>query len=402
MPKKFFIFLIIFLLVFGFLIFNPRKIEIIEAQGPIAAMKTKVDGYFYVPILNPQSLKVDRLFDNPDLEGDQGGSSGEYSIVPDGKVDTIGDLRLVSKHFGENEGDPNWEYMADVVPDRKVDMIGDERLVSKNFGKSGTYIFDLAGVTVEFDTGNICNLNGNNTCNIPSGAKEFWVKKNGAPIGAYILFYAGPAPFCNDTDGGENKLVKGTCTDATGSYTDACIDATHIEEYTCNPAGNACVGVVDTGCPADHPNCVDGVCVLVAAKTCAQLGGTCCPSGQTCIAGKISGASDCSECCSDVANCQSGGEGGESGGSSFFNIINPLACNTIPECIEKIISFILWIGTAIFPIIIIIAGFLFLTSGGDPEKVRTAKRTIFWAVIGLVIVLLARGIISVIKSVIAK
>jgi hypothetical protein len=81
-------------------------------------------------------------------------------------------------------------------------------------------------------------------------------------------------------------------------------------------------------------------------------------------------------------------------------LINPLACNTIPECIEKIISFILWIGTAIFPIIIIIGGFLFLISGGDPEKVRTAKRMIFWAVIGLAIVLLARGIISVIKTVI--
>jgi hypothetical protein len=81
-------------------------------------------------------------------------------------------------------------------------------------------------------------------------------------------------------------------------------------------------------------------------------------------------------------------------------LINPLACATFSECIEKIISFILWIGTAIFPIVIIIGGFLFLISGGDPEKVRTAKRMIFWAVIGLAIVLLARGIISLIKSVI--
>jgi hypothetical protein len=81
-------------------------------------------------------------------------------------------------------------------------------------------------------------------------------------------------------------------------------------------------------------------------------------------------------------------------------LINPLACNTIPECIEKIISFILWVAGAIFPIIIIIGGFLFLISGGDPEKVRTAKRMIFWAVIGLVIVLFAKGIISLIKTVI--
>jgi len=77
-----------------------------------------------------------------------------------------------------------------------------------------------------------------------------------------------------------------------------------------------------------------------------------------------------------------------------------LACDSIPECIEKIISFIFWIAVGIVPIIIIIAGFLFLTSGGDPEKTRTAKRIIFWAVIGLAIILFAKGIISLIKSVI--
>jgi len=81
-------------------------------------------------------------------------------------------------------------------------------------------------------------------------------------------------------------------------------------------------------------------------------------------------------------------------------LINPLACNTIPGCIEKIISFIFWIAVAIVPIMIIIAGFLFLTSGGDPEKVRTAKRIIFWTVIGLAMVLFAKGIISLIKTVI--
>ena len=80
-------------------------------------------------------------------------------------------------------------------------------------------------------------------------------------------------------------------------------------------------------------------------------------------------------------------------------LINPLACGTFPECIEKIIGFIFWIALAIVPIIIIIAGFLFLTSGGDPEKVQTAKKMILYACIGLVIILLAKGIISLIKSI---
>ena len=84
----------------------------------------------------------------------------------------------------------------------------------------------------------------------------------------------------------------------------------------------------------------------------------------------------------------------------YSTLINPLACATFPECIEKIIGFVLWVATAIVPIMIIVAGFLFLTSGGDPEKARTAKRIIFWTVIGLAIILLAKGIISVIKQII--
>jgi hypothetical protein len=369
MPKKILISLIIFLTVFCFSIFNPRKIGVIEAQGPIAAMKTRVNGYFYVPALNPESLKVVFLFSNPDLEGDQiGGPAGEYSIVPDGVVD-ITDLVFIKNNIGLTEGSSNWEYMADISADKTVD-VGDYSITKKNVGKSGTYIYDLTGVTILFDTGNEVGLDSTGKANIPAKATSFTVKKNGSPIGAYILFYAGAAPK--------------TCAQLGG---------------TCCPSGQTCTAGKISGA-SDCSECCSNAanCSLL----CAQLGGTCCPSGQTCIAGEISGASDCSECCSDVANCQSGGEGGESGGSSFFNIINPLACNTIPECIEKIISFILWIGTAIFPIIIIIGGFLFLISGGDPEKVRTAKRMIFWAVIGLVIVLLARGIISVIKSVIAK
>ncbi len=64
---------------------------------------------------------------------------------------------------------------------------------------------------------------------------------------------------CTDTDGGDNKLVKGTCTDPTGSYTDTCLPANNIGEYMCNPTGDSCVGSADTSCPAGTI-CVDGAC----------------------------------------------------------------------------------------------------------------------------------------------
>ena len=45
---------------------------------------------------------------------------------------------------------------------------------------------------------------------------------------------------------------------------------------------------------------------------------------------------------------------------------------TFEKLIENIINFIFWVAMAIVPTVIIIAAYYLLTSGGDPEKVRTA------------------------------
>jgi len=50
-------------------------------------------------------------------------------------------------------------------------------------------------------------------------------------------------------------------------------------------------------------------------------------------------------------------------------------------------------------IIFLYAGFLFLTSGGDEEKVKKAKRAVTYAIVGLVIVLIGAGFITLIKSI---
>ena len=54
---------------------------------------------------------------------------------------------------------------------------------------------------------------------------------------------------------------------------------------------------------------------------------------------------------------------------------------------------------AIAPVMLIIAGFLFVTSGGSPERVQTAKKMMLYTLIGLVIILLAKGLITMLKSI---
>jgi len=80
-------------------------------------------------------------------------------------------------------------------------------------------------------------------------------------------------------------------------------------------------------------------------------------------------------------------------------LINPLFCQDTPCVIEVIINFLFYLGSALIVLMIIIGAILLITSAGDPQKVSTAKRLLFWTVIGLAIILFAKGVISVIKNI---
>ena len=82
-----------------------------------------------------------------------------------------------------------------------------------------------------------------------------------------------------------------------------------------------------------------------------------------------------------------------------ITITNPLKAKSFEELIDTLISFVITIGILVAPIVILYAGFLFLTSGGEPEKVKTAKNLILYCLIGLGILMLGKGLISVIKDI---
>lgn len=80
-------------------------------------------------------------------------------------------------------------------------------------------------------------------------------------------------------------------------------------------------------------------------------------------------------------------------------ICNPLKVCDFQELVDKIIDFIFFVAIAIAPIMLIIAGFIFLTAGGNPQKISQAKSLILYTVIGFVVVLLAKGLIAILESV---
>ncbi len=79
---------------------------------------------------------------------------------------------------------------------------------------------------------------------------------------------------------------------------------------------------------------------------------------------------------------------------------NPLQYETFGELINAIIRFIFNIAIVVAPLMVIIGAFYILTAGGDPKKVGSGKNIILYTAIGLAIILLARGLISMIESVI--
>ncbi len=74
-------------------------------------------------------------------------------------------------------------------------------------------------------------------------------------------------------------------------------------------------------------------------------------------------------------------------------IDNPLAANSFAELIDAIINIIFYLAMLIAPIMIIVAGFYFVTAAGEPEKINIAKKMILWTLIGLLVVMSAKGFI---------
>lgn len=91
--------------------------------------------------------------------------------------------------------------------------------------------------------------------------------------------------------------------------------------------------------------------------------------------------------CKDTAKTTSG------------SIDNPLCVEDFNSLINVIINFIFWAVIALSPIMMLVAGFFYMTSAGNVAKVAQANKMILYTAIGLGVILLAKGLIAIIKGV---
>ena len=74
--------------------------------------------------------------------------------------------------------------------------------------------------------------------------------------------------------------------------------------------------------------------------------------------------------------------------------------SSLQDMVTKIESAVWIIFGGIAVVAFVVAGILFLTAGGQPDKVTAARSAFLWGVAGIVVGILAYSIISIVSSVI--
>ncbi len=78
-------------------------------------------------------------------------------------------------------------------------------------------------------------------------------------------------------------------------------------------------------------------------------------------------------------------------------IIDP-GTTDVPTIINEVISWVLLLVGGVTVLFIVLGGFQYVTSAGNKERAESAKRTLTYAVVGLVIVILAKIIVSLVTN----
>jgi|GEM_PF-784883 len=87
-------------------------------------------------------------------------------------------------------------------------------------------------------------------------------------------------------------------------------------------------------------------------------------------------------------------------GVTFPNPFGEEGPQDVVSLFNNIINFLIFkVAPLVAMALIIYAGYLYMSSGGNEQKVRTAHRALIWALVGFGIVLIASAVPGIIKDV---
>lgn len=201
------------------------------------------------------------------------------------------------------------------------------------------------------------------------------------PIVAATATYSGAAVGPNDTIilyTPSNSIS--SCMQVTG--------ASGTSNYNLNANGTWTVKI-HTGASCATPGAVKvSATTTVQAAACAAAGETNCTDT---IDNDSNGQTDCADsACSLDPACVATPCGGA---GMYTSPLGPGYC-TIEQILAKATSWILALVSSIIILIIIIGGLMYISSAGDEERLRTSKNMIFYAIVGLAIILVSYALIT--------
>lgn len=80
---------------------------------------------------------------------------------------------------------------------------------------------------------------------------------------------------------------------------------------------------------------------------------------------------------------------------------NPIGIDTFQDLVKVIGKYIFNLAIPVAVIVIIYAGILMLTAGGNPSKFQKGAKALWYAVLGLTIIFIGKGFVTLIKSILS-
>lgn len=82
-------------------------------------------------------------------------------------------------------------------------------------------------------------------------------------------------------------------------------------------------------------------------------------------------------------------------------IQNPIGTNDFSVLVVRIINWVAGIVASLAVLMVVVGGFQMMISGGNDEKVKSARQTIQWALIGLIVVLASWALLKAILDILS-
>lgn len=157
-------------------------------------------------------------------------------------------------------------------------------------------------------------------------------------------------------------------------------------KYACSPGNKSNL--------TDVPACSGKQPIQIDKKKCGQVadkpgGGGACNNNNICEPSIGETSASCKDCPVTSGKTE----------TFIFKLENPLEADNFIELIDVLATWLFNLAIPVVVVMIVYAGVMFLTSRGEPAKVTKARQILLYAVVGFAIILIGKGFITLIESI---